>query len=1129
VNGRKPGTASTQPPVAAPGLEVRLLGPLEVSVNGRPVTLTARRLRTLLAVLAMSAGKSVSVDRLAAAVWEADPPDNARRTVQTYVTRLRSTLGAESIITEPSGYVLQAGADHVDALRFLRLLDAAAEASDTWAERASLTEALALWRGTPFEGVRSGWLEESESTRLVERYLAAVERRTDLDIVEGRHGDLVAELCELTARHPLRESLWARLLTVLDRCGRQAEALERYETIRSRISDELGVDPGAELRGIHSDLLAGRRPDPTNEGSPVFAGQMPRPPAPPAPTRPFVGRESELARLQAAASGGAGLLVIDGEPGVGKTRLVEQFAATATVPVLFGRCPGYEAAPPLWAWEQVLRQLTACRPDLDQPAEVRSLLAHHWAEIESDATGARMRLYEAVTGILRAATPLIVALDDLHWSDTASLRLLTHVASAAVPHLLVIGTFRPHEADGLTETLALLARAGSWRIHLDGLGNSEVRALVAAITGEDPGPGRAGRLTARTGGNPFFVQHLARLPEGALPQQLRDVVLRRVATLPEPAAALLRTAAVAGLEFDGAVVAEVSGRDLEEALEDLDAGLAAGLLTEGPGRLGCFGFSHALIRDALEGEFSRLRRARLHRRLGEVTGARYGSRPEWAAEVARHWLAAAELDAITAAMAVEQAARAARAALARLAPEDATRLWRQALAAAELAGTERADRFELLVGLSEAQLAAAQFRDALETMEEALGAAEDDPKRVVRVASSTLAGPKWEPFSYGWAPPALLAALGRAVERLAPGEADRVLGLGCLAVLQHARGEVEEAATLSREALAGARSRGDPQLLARLLHLRLVALDSADHLLESWEPATELASLGAGGEHTLFAQLTLVAVLVMRGELAEAWALLEAVQPQIDALRSLRFAVQAGFCRAGLLAFTGRLEESVELVAGLGAQLHPSQNSFLELILLVNRFDVHLQEGRLQALTDGLRAAAERTGIPIYRTLLAYAEARCGDAGRARDTLRRDSPPPRDYTWLGRAVLRLDTAVLLEDRGETARLRALLLPFGRRLAVGRDIIVLGAVAGHLGEAALLLGEHDRAREELCEALELLERCGSPYWARRAREALARCGSGSGSQCAEREGGLPFRGQEPRPTGAGEAPHGTLSL
>src|SRR5262245_17287810 len=141
---------------------VQLLGPLDVSLGGKPVDLTTGRLKTLLAVLAISAGATVSIERVAAAMWGEALPVNARRSVQTYVTRLRGLLGRELIATRAGGYALHADPEEVDALRFLRLLDAAFRHPDSGAQRALLADALSLWRGKPFEDVPSAWLAESE-------------------------------------------------------------------------------------------------------------------------------------------------------------------------------------------------------------------------------------------------------------------------------------------------------------------------------------------------------------------------------------------------------------------------------------------------------------------------------------------------------------------------------------------------------------------------------------------------------------------------------------------------------------------------------------------------------------------------------------------------------------------------------------------------------------------------------------------------------------------------------------------------------------------------------------------------------------------------------------------------------
>jgi DNA-binding SARP family transcriptional activator/tetratricopeptide (TPR) repeat protein len=322
------------------GLAVGVLGPLQVSVDGRPVEVKTGRLRTLLAVLAMSADDTVPVDHLAAAVWGERPPANVRRSVQTYVTRLRSLLGAGVIGTRPAGYALTVESDRVDALRFLRLVDQAADEPDPAVQRVRLAEALALWRGTPFVDVPSAWLAEAESARLVERYLSALERRIDLDLARGRHGDIVAELSEVTARHPLRESLWVRLLIVLDRCGRPSEALSRYETIRTRLADELGVDPGPELRAAFASLLKGQRPD--MAALPMSSPVEDPGTAEPARTGPrqlpadllaFVGRRDELLCLDAMLPNAREpgrtampIVVVHGGAGTGKTSLAVHWA-----------------------------------------------------------------------------------------------------------------------------------------------------------------------------------------------------------------------------------------------------------------------------------------------------------------------------------------------------------------------------------------------------------------------------------------------------------------------------------------------------------------------------------------------------------------------------------------------------------------------------------------------------------------------------------------------------------------------------------------------------------------------------------------------------------------------------------
>jgi len=340
---------------AQPRIEVRVLGPFAVLADGDPVDISAGRASALLAVLAMWAGQVVSIERLTDMVWGEHPPTNARRTVQTYAYRLRTALGAQSIGTVGAGYVLNVHSHDVDALRFVDLLDTADR--DPASERDQIVTALDLWRGDPLEGVQSEWLIEYDRPRLVERHLSALERRIDLDIAAGRAADVVAEVREVAGQNPLRESMWARQIVALDRCGRPAEALECYETLRSRIASELGVDPGPELQRIYADLLHGTAPEPSmRQSEPKPEQTVPR--QLPADVEDFTGRDDVLAALDALVDGDdgtppAGIAVLHGAGGIGKTavavrwahRVSEQFPDGQLYLDLRGFGPGEPTAP----------------------------------------------------------------------------------------------------------------------------------------------------------------------------------------------------------------------------------------------------------------------------------------------------------------------------------------------------------------------------------------------------------------------------------------------------------------------------------------------------------------------------------------------------------------------------------------------------------------------------------------------------------------------------------------------------------------------------------------------------------------------------------------------------------------
>ncbi|MFC7550756.1 BTAD domain-containing putative transcriptional regulator [Plantactinospora sp. GCM10030261] len=248
------------------GVEIGVLGPLDVRVAGRRVPVTSPKHRILLAALALEHGRMVSVGRLAEAIWDVRTPVRPRRAVQVYVTRLRSLFvgagGASVIVTELDGYSVDVPADRTDVCRFQHWLgeaDRAARRGDVGGEAAALRRALAQWRGDALADVPSDLLHRDRAPVLHELRLAALDRRIEADLRLGRHRDVVGELTELTGRDPLRERFWLHLMTALHLGGRRVEALAAYHRGRRHLVDELGLEPGADLQRMHARVLTGGR------------------------------------------------------------------------------------------------------------------------------------------------------------------------------------------------------------------------------------------------------------------------------------------------------------------------------------------------------------------------------------------------------------------------------------------------------------------------------------------------------------------------------------------------------------------------------------------------------------------------------------------------------------------------------------------------------------------------------------------------------------------------------------------------------------------------------------------------------------------------------------------------------
>jgi WD40 repeat protein/DNA-binding SARP family transcriptional activator len=295
-------------------MDIRILGPVEASVAERPIALRAAKQRAVLAMLALDANHTVSMDRLIEGLWGEHPPASAAKLVQQHISQLRKMLADDGapIVTRGRGYELMISPDDVDALRFTRLVAQGAG-----------REALTLWRGQALADVADEPFAPDEIRRLDELRLGALEQAVDADLAAGRHLEVAAELAALVTEHPLRERLHAQRMLALYRSGRQADALEVYRQARALLVEQIGVEPGPELRELHAAVLRQDR----SLDAPVQAAlpsELERGP-------PLAGRTAELERLRAAwrrARRGRGCtLVLSGIEGIGRTRLAAELAA----------------------------------------------------------------------------------------------------------------------------------------------------------------------------------------------------------------------------------------------------------------------------------------------------------------------------------------------------------------------------------------------------------------------------------------------------------------------------------------------------------------------------------------------------------------------------------------------------------------------------------------------------------------------------------------------------------------------------------------------------------------------------------------------------------------------------------
>jgi DNA-binding SARP family transcriptional activator len=1105
-------------------LEFRILGPLEVVSDGRRLDLGGPKQRALLAVLLLDANRVVSADRLIEALWEDGTPGTAQKALQVYVSHLRKALGKDRLETKPPGYLLRVDKGELDLDRF-RELQAGNRPAD----------ALELWSGPPLAEFGYHRFAQSVIARLEESRLACLEERIDADLAAGRHGDLVGELEALVSANPHRERLRRQLMLALYRCGRHGEALAAYQEARRALAEELGLEPSRALQELERAILL------QDAALDAFTEAGPAAEAAARDRAAFVGRERELGVLTAAlgdAMGGHGRIVlVEGEPGIGKTRLCDELTDDARAGgalILVGRCWEAGGAPAYWPWVQALRAYlreageNAVRALVGEDAaelvpllpELRRIVPGLRDPAETDPEAARFRLFDATASLLKriaAGRPILLGFDDLHAADTPSLLLLEFLAGEiADSPIMVLAAFRnvdPSVHEPLTGTLTALGRTSlTSRVTLAGLAEGEVARLIEASQDVTPPRELVEAIYDETRGNPLFVGEVVRLlaQEGLLtggrgdverlgvPQGVREVIGRRLDRLSDRCRQILTLAAALGREFGLVALEHVSGQGLDELLAGLDEAMTSGVISEVPGSLGRLRFGHTLIRDTIYEELTPARRIGLHRLVGEALEVLYAPDPgPHLAELAHHFFLAAPGDP---AKAVDYARRAGDHALGVRAYEEAARLYDTALEALALqGGAEPAARCALLLARGEAESRAGNtpvgkqtFLEAAEIARRA-GLAGELGRAAAGYAGRIV-------FSRAGADRRVVPLLEEAIETLGPDDAElRARLLARLAGAlrdEHSRTRRD---ALSREAVELARGAG-PGALTYALAGRAYAITAPDTVDELLGLANELCAVATqvgDREHLILGRMIRVMARLWLGEVAAA---------STELTEATRLAEELGqpaqlwlvlAQRASLAVATGDLDQAERLTAKafeIGRVAQPDAAIPHE----------HMQRAAVAELREGLDAvepeiralAADQPTRPFFRCAHAQVLARLGrlpEAKRQLDALAADdfAAVPFDQEWLCAASFLAEASVLVGDLASADVLYRLLAPWGAFNAVDPSESFRGSVWRDLGVLASALGRRDEAVAHFDRALEANERMGLRPWLARAQEEYAR--------------------------------------
>ncbi len=1068
---------------------------------------------------------------MAEVLWGDDLPGSWEQMVRGTMSSLRSLLRrcelpGDLLTTAHGCHQLrlppELTVDVEEASAHLAAAESRLAAGDGLAARREAEAAVAVASRQFAPGTTGRWAERRQA-ELREVHLRSLEALAESAEENGQLGAAVDAAEQVLAIEPFRESAYLRLMSAHARAGHRGEALRAYDRCRKALADDLGVRPAPPTEAAYLALVGA---EPAASDASSVPGQVPLPAAVAASPGAFlVGRDDPLARLAAALDRAAGgkrqAVFVAGEPGVGKTALVSEFARQAQAAgarVVYGRCDE-EVGVAYQPFAEALGHLVAHSSVADLSAHVAAYggelvrlvpqLSRRLDDVPTplttDPEADRFRLFGAVGGLLASAggrgAPLVLIVDDLHWAAHATVLLLRHVLRAAEPApLLVVTTYRQTDVGPdhpLAAALADLRRgpAGAERIELGGLDQSGVASFVEATWDRSLGPEEAAvarAVHAHTAGNPFFVGELLRhLAESGdvyrrdghwsyyedadgrgIPEGVREVVARRLQRLGGEANRSLVLAAVIGTEFDLDLLEAVSdGSDVPGVLDALDAAVSGRLVVEVDH--GRFRFSHALVRETIHAGLSATRRGRLHLRVGEAIEALAApDDPGRLPALAHHFAEAAKAGA--ALKAADYALAAARQANADAAWEDAAAFLDRGLAALDAQVPPDVDRrCDLLLLLAETWIRFYNTARARPAATAALDAARvvGDP---VRIGEATY----WLIRSPGnpYGPPGTEACNAASEAIVGLGEANP--GLRAKLATAFTSDEADAQERCLRDALALARCSGDSEALGVVLARYCALLRGSPRLSDYLALADELVSAAPpdgwdgwrnGYWFRRFGRLC-------GGDRRGFEADMASCARYGAERRFWYFRWIARLWRGSLALLDGRFAE----VERLAAEAHEIAETGVMSHDIYTRqlYRLELDRGELWKARDAAtRLDHESPDHPIHQAMLAFVEAEVEgvDSDRHRfKTVADDGfggmTPER---WPVTLAFRSEIAVMLAGEERAAGLYETFLPYRDQIVVGgMSEGCMGAVDRYLGMLAAQQRRWDLAEAHYDTALAL---------------------------------------------------------